>query len=480
MGKLKGRVVQKGKTLMKEDRERLRLQTDLVGQEMSHLPDTREAQGRILRSRTIPLNQGQNTLSTISGPVDPQVLIPLPPPPVQTPSPPKQGVVQHTRGMEVQFDQGIMRNQNPPVVAKAKPPVPPHKSSLTPPSGMGNVASQTIPPQPRSSETETVEVETVTTPKFTPPEPIPEQVSDKQDPLQGSKMIDSERNILSELALTPQSTQVGVKRHPQWNSSWDPNQSAGHTDYSHSDSQLLTPQTPSPSIYHQRGNENSSRVPSRVLTNENQTCEQIEQTGDNAGGLSNYLNYPSVVPSNINRPLTQGEERHQRRHVTFNQVANQVSPPNDMTTHTGEVSRGQYDNYPTQTSLPLGNEEQIDFNSLRNPSTPKPILYTLRQPKGTVLPINPNPEGEPHPEGAPLQPKYFSGTVEGGTEGNFHGYYFPHPPVTYRTTAPLTWNKIPKGSPQCQNHTSSVIITIVPQYPTGRQISRNLEFYFPN
>ena len=116
-------------------------------------------------------------------------------------------------------------------------------------------------------------------------------------------------------------------------------------------------------------------------------------------------------------------------------------------------------------------------NKLRNPSTPKPILITPRQLKGTVPPIDPNPEGEPHPEGAPLQPKYFSGTVEGGTEGNFNGYYFP--PVTYRTMAPLTWNKIPKGSPQCQNHTSSVIITIVPQYPTGRQISQNLEFYFP-
>ena len=73
---------------------------------------------------------------------------------------------------------------------------------------------------------------------------------------------DSERNIPSELALTPQPPQVGVKRHPQWNSSRDPNQLAGHTDYSHSDSQLLTPQTPSPSIDHRRGDENSSRVPS--------------------------------------------------------------------------------------------------------------------------------------------------------------------------------------------------------------------------
>ena len=96
-----------------------------------------------------------------------------------------------------------------------------------------------------------------------------------------------------------------------------------------------------------------------------------------------------------------------------------------MDTHTEEVSRGQYDNYPTQTSLPSGNEIQIDFNSLRNPFTPKPILITPRQPKGTVSPVNPNPKGEPQPEGALLQPKYFLGTVEGGMEGNFHGYYFP-------------------------------------------------------
>ena len=83
MGKPKGRVVWKEKTLMKEDRERLRLQTDLVGQEMSHLPDTGEAQGRILKSRTIPLNQGQNTLSTILDPLAPQVPLPPPPPLVQ-------------------------------------------------------------------------------------------------------------------------------------------------------------------------------------------------------------------------------------------------------------------------------------------------------------------------------------------------------------------------------------------------------------
>ena len=168
MGKSKGRVVWKGKTLTKEDRERLRLQTDLVGQEMSHLPNTGETQGRILRSRKMPPNQGQNTLSAISGPVAPQVLVPPPPPIVQTPSPPKQGIVQHTWGMEVQFYPGIIRNQNPPVILKVKPPVPPCKSSLTPPFEMGDVASQVTPPQPHSFEIEIVEVETITTTKFTP------------------------------------------------------------------------------------------------------------------------------------------------------------------------------------------------------------------------------------------------------------------------------------------------------------------------
>ena len=197
MGKPKGRVVQKRKTLTKEDRERLRLQTDLVGQEMSHLPNTGETQGRILRSRTIPSNQGQNTLSTISGPVAPQVPIPPPPPLVQTPSPPKQGIVQHTRGMEVQFDPGITRNQNPPVIAKAKPPIPPRKSSLTPPFGMGDVALQVTPPQPCSSETETVEVETITMPKFTPPDPIPEQVGSEQDLPQGSEMESDDYHKIS-------------------------------------------------------------------------------------------------------------------------------------------------------------------------------------------------------------------------------------------------------------------------------------------
>ena len=80
MGKPKGKVVRKGKTLTKEDRERFRLQTDLVGQEMSHLQDTGETQGRILRSRTIPPNQGQNTQTTMSGQVAPQVPVPPPSP----------------------------------------------------------------------------------------------------------------------------------------------------------------------------------------------------------------------------------------------------------------------------------------------------------------------------------------------------------------------------------------------------------------
>ena len=89
-----------------------------------------------------------------------------------------------------------------------------------------------------------------------------------------------------------------------------------------------------------------------------------------------------------------------------------------------EVLGGQYDNYPTQTSLPPKKTEQIDSSTLRNPYTPKPILITPRQLKGMGPPMDPNPEGDPHPDRISLQPKYFSGTVEGGTEGNFHGYYF--------------------------------------------------------
>ena len=236
---------------------------------------------------------------------------------------------------------------------------------------------------------------------------------------------DNESNIPSELALTPQSTQVGVKRHPQWHSSWNPNKLLGHKDYSHSDPQLSTPQTPSSLNGHKRGDENSSITSSRVPVNENQTCEQIEQTGNNISGLSNYLNHPGGVSSNLNRPLTQGEARHQRRRVTFNQIENQLPPLNEMAKHTEELLGEQYNNHPTQISLPPRNEEQIDFNSLRNPSTPKPILITPRQPKGTIPPTDPNPEGDPHPEGGSLQPKYFSGTLEGGSEENFHGYYFP-------------------------------------------------------
>ena len=62
---------------------------------------------------------------------------------------------------------------------------------------MGNVASQVTPPQPHGSETEAVEVETVTTPKFTPADPIPEQVSDEQDPPQGSEMESDDYHKIS-------------------------------------------------------------------------------------------------------------------------------------------------------------------------------------------------------------------------------------------------------------------------------------------
>ena len=90
---------------------------------------------------------------------------------------------------------------------------------------------------------------------------------------------DNESNIPSELALTPQSTQVGVKRHPQWHSPQDPNQLLGPKDYSHSDPQLLTPQTPSSLNGHKRGDENSSITPSQVPVNEIKHVHKLNKQG---------------------------------------------------------------------------------------------------------------------------------------------------------------------------------------------------------
>ena len=64
-------------------------------------------------------------------------------------------------------------------------------------SETGNIASQVTPPQPRGPETETVEVEIVTMPKFTPPDPIPGHISDEQDLPQGSKMESDDYHKIS-------------------------------------------------------------------------------------------------------------------------------------------------------------------------------------------------------------------------------------------------------------------------------------------
>ena len=45
MGKPKGKTVKKGRSLNREDIERLRLQTNLVGEEMSHLSNTGRDKG---------------------------------------------------------------------------------------------------------------------------------------------------------------------------------------------------------------------------------------------------------------------------------------------------------------------------------------------------------------------------------------------------------------------------------------------------
>ena len=168
MGKPKGRTAKKGRTLSREDREWLRLQTDLVGQEKSHLQNIGMDQGRVLRSRSIPPFQPQPPQSILdkNGPQ-----IPEPPPPplvgVLSSSNPTKNI--NSRGTDVQFDPGIHDKTHPPAATKVKSPVPPRKSSLTPPSGQA--VSQGIPQWPKP-ETEIIDKETVMTPKFTSPDPI--------------------------------------------------------------------------------------------------------------------------------------------------------------------------------------------------------------------------------------------------------------------------------------------------------------------
>ena len=101
-----------------------------------------------------------------------------------------------------------------------------------------------------------------------------------------------------------------------------------------------------------------------------------------------------------------------------------------------------------QISLPPRNEEQIDSNSLRNPSTPKPILITLRQPKGTIPPTDPNPEGDPilkevHFNLSISQVQWKEVVKETSMVIIFH-------PFTHRILFPITWNKIPIKVPNAE------------------------------
>ena len=167
MGKPKGRTVKKGRSLSREDRECMRLQTNLVGEEMSHLSNTGRDQGRVLRSRSIPLNQSQPPQSTLD---KNGLQIPEPPPPplvvALSPSNPTEKVP--SRDADTQFDPGIRDKAHAPVAAKVRPLVLPQKSSLTPPSGQA--ASHGISQSSRP-ETEEIDRDTVMTPKFTPPNP---------------------------------------------------------------------------------------------------------------------------------------------------------------------------------------------------------------------------------------------------------------------------------------------------------------------
>ena len=134
MSKPRGKTVKKGRSLSREDRKRLRLQTDLVGQEMSHLPNIGRDQEKVLRSRSIPLNQSQPPQSTLDK-NGPQVLEPPPPPLVGASFSGNPADNVNLRGTNTQFDPRIHdRTTHPPVAVKVKPPVPPQNSSLTPPS----------------------------------------------------------------------------------------------------------------------------------------------------------------------------------------------------------------------------------------------------------------------------------------------------------------------------------------------------------
>ena len=83
-----------------------------------------------------------------------------------------------SRDANTQFNPGIHDKAHPLVAVKVRPPVPPRKSSLTTPSGQA--VSQGIS-QPSKPEIEEIDKETVTTPKFTPPNPATMLKVDRRD-----------------------------------------------------------------------------------------------------------------------------------------------------------------------------------------------------------------------------------------------------------------------------------------------------------
>ena len=160
---------------------------------MSHLPNIGRDQGRVLRSRSIPLNQSQPPHSTLDK-NGPQILEPPPPPLVGALSSSNPNDNINLRGTDTQFDPVIRDKTHPPVAGKVKPLVPLRKSSLTPPSEQA--VSQGIS-QSSKSETEKVDKETVTTPKVTPPNPTTMPKIDHRDHPHSSGMESDDYHQIS-------------------------------------------------------------------------------------------------------------------------------------------------------------------------------------------------------------------------------------------------------------------------------------------
>ena len=55
---------------------------------------------------------------------------------------------------------------------------------------------------------------------------------------------------------------------------------------------------------------------------------------------------------------------------------------------------------------------------------------------------DPRPEFDPKGKNPPIKSRYFSGMVEGGNDGYFHGYYFPHEVPPYSLGQP---GGLPRG-----------------------------------